>query len=334
MTRLLTWMLLLLAMAGTAHADDLNTREMLAQVRGMIAQQETNVQRMRDELKRNPNRPDAKLLRNSFATATGGRSDAYRAQTAYMQKLIDAFEGNLRRNVGGAVVLASGGASARAQFIVEMDRSIQFIAELRAEERRLAALLAKEGAPHVVVEVVDFDTGKPIPGAIVTIRKAGGSVLATGDGGETRLLKGTHIPDGATVPVDIAVSAKGYKEVWQTIEVDLLKPDTGRYLVQLTRLADVTGTWHIDQTNSNGAIYTGTWKLTQTGTAVAGEAEWSNHVHGKVAGEVKDGKLVISIRYAGGLVGYYNAKLDGSQLKDGGCRANKGTATCGFVGKR
>lgn len=135
------WLLLCLL----AWADSLTKNEKLAEVKAMIARQTRNIARMKAELKAHPDHPDASLLRDYLATAVNGKKTAaYTQQSPYMRSLIDRFESNFLRNAGGAIVMAAGGASARTQFIVEIDRSNQFISELEIEQDKLIQLGAKE----------------------------------------------------------------------------------------------------------------------------------------------------------------------------------------------
>ena len=158
--RALTWTLVvvLAVCPFTLVADEPTTKEKLAMIRKHIAKQQRNIQRMKDELKRNPENPDSRKLNDFFATATGQRTEAYEGESEYIQDLIDEFEGNWSRNIGHSVALATGAGGSRIRFMVEIDRSGQFIQQLRGEETKLLEDL-KDDPGHKVAGLWTWGSG-------------------------------------------------------------------------------------------------------------------------------------------------------------------------------
>lgn len=77
--------------------------------------------------KRERREPDASVLADHYATATGDRTAAYDRADPLIQEAIDEFEDNFARNAVQSSVLAGGAARPLTRIIVEITRSNQFI---------------------------------------------------------------------------------------------------------------------------------------------------------------------------------------------------------------
>jgi hypothetical protein len=176
--------LVLLAAAticSTALADDtsLSPLEQFLAINAMIRQQTHNVAAMQAELVQNPNNPDSQKLQHFFATASGGRTDAFHQLTPFMRNLVDQFESNVARNAADALALGLCLGCARGQFVVEIDRSSQFINELK---KRRAALLA-EAQAEAAKQFAGESDGQGGGGAATATSDTGAGGTAPGTGG-------------------------------------------------------------------------------------------------------------------------------------------------------
>lgn len=90
---------------------------------------------------------------------------------------------------------------------------------------------------------------------------------------------------------------------------------------------DVTGTWRIVQTTADGGQYTGTLKITQTGSKLSGRAEWDDHREGSISGRKQGPAVRIVITYSGGLVGTYDAEVNGGRMVKGKAYSNQSSGT-------
>jgi len=189
---------------GIASADTTSVSPLrqFLMINVMIRQQTQNVNVMSDELDRNPNDPDSQLLRNFFATASGGRTDAFQQLDPFMRGLVDQFEHNVARNGVGAVVLSMCGGCLRGQFIVEKDRSKQFIAEL---EKKRAELLPQAQAEAAQYSPVQNNSSNPNSTSVTDSGAKSGTGSDTGAGSSDGTGTGTGGNSGAgaggTVPV-------------------------------------------------------------------------------------------------------------------------------------
>jgi hypothetical protein len=94
----------------------------------------------------------------------------------------------------------------------------------------------------------------------------------------------------------------------------------------------VSGAWRITQTG-NGSTYTGTLRFTQSGSQLGGSAEWDNHNRGSISGSFDGSKIIFTVTYGEGLVGFYEATVDlaGGRMTNGSARSNKGGAAVSWI---
>ncbi len=136
-----------MSVSGVASAQQTRLTALLQflEINAMVSRQTQNVAAMRAELDRNPNNPDSQELGNFFATSTGGQTDGYYQLHPFMHDLVDQFENNVKRNVGGSLALAqaaqnsAGGNNGGGQEQrVGGNRFADFPATASVEQRRRA----------------------------------------------------------------------------------------------------------------------------------------------------------------------------------------------------
>jgi hypothetical protein len=94
----------------------------------------------------------------------------------------------------------------------------------------------------------------------------------------------------------------------------------------------LTGTWRITQTG-NGSTYTGNLRIEQSGNRISGSAEWDNHNRGSISGSFDGTRVVFTVTYGEGLVGFYEASVDvaGGRMTNGSARSNRGGAAVSWT---
>ena len=142
-----------------------------------------------------------------------------------------------------------------------------------------------------------------------------------------RLKPGDCRTHTARNPTSAAIEVKIFDELHagEKLTVKVLSPgDRG-----------VAGAWRITQ-SGNGSTYTGTLRFTQSGNQLNGSAEWDNHNRGSISGSFDGSKIVFTVSYGEGLVGFYDATVDlpNGRMTNGSARSNKGGAAVSWTAAR
>ncbi len=184
------------------------TQQEKAQVfRDLIAKQVRNVQLMQQELKDNPDHPDAKKLGNFYATAAGARTQSYREEPPYVRALIDKLEKDKALITQNAITLGQHlNNVAYGHFLVEIDRSKKFIAMLRKELRNT------ETQPDIPTSTVQVpDSNSPLPGKW---KYVGGDyvIQIEGEDGELKAVIEKSTKPDPNLPYDYTVGSTMFEK--------------------------------------------------------------------------------------------------------------------------
>lgn len=177
---------------------------------------------------------------------------------------------------------------------------------------------------HINVEVLDFDTDQPVPGANVQLEESDGTVLKgiTNAKGEFRFSEVEYSFAGLTAKV-IVKKTPEYEEKWSDITADLMtgKDNPERqFLVYIKKkqekIIDIGGTWNstlgaVYQITQNGASFTWTTsnKFSETAegkiTGSSLSAKWNGNYtigSGTASVKVNDAGRAIRIEWSNGVV--------------------------------
>lgn len=122
--------------------------QMLPEIDAEIAKHQTNVKKMKDRLRKareSGTTPDVSGLKE-YATASGGRTDAYHNSSEWKKKLIDKFEGMHVFNALDASRLAAATVDGNVEEVFisnEINRSSRFITMLEVHKQRQEEALTK-----------------------------------------------------------------------------------------------------------------------------------------------------------------------------------------------
>ncbi len=205
---------------------DLDTLRQRAELyRKHIAKQQRNIQLMQQELQRHPDNPNAKILGDFFATASGVRTQAYKNEPPEIQTLIDKLERDKTLMALNATTMIQYPHNVeKGHFLVEIERSQKFIAMLRKQLKITQAQIDGQAPPagSNPVTTVKLPDIAPIMGRWKYV-KGEYEIEISGEDGSIKGLIKKSTPPEAGLPFD-------YKVGTTMFENGKLQPD-GSYKV-------------------------------------------------------------------------------------------------------